>query len=282
LPPTTTRSSHADPGRQARLEALLAAGSGCRRRAALTGAGVAVTLLYASVEFGLLGRQFVDGLGNLGSALLMMLPPSGYAQLPTFGWALLETVAMALLGTALAAAVAAPLALLAARTTCPLGILQFGFRRFADSLRALDYLIWALVFVRAVGLGPLAGILAIAVVDLGTLIKLFSEAIDHTPRGPVEGIRATGGRRLDQVLYGMAPQVLPTMVSATLYMWESNTRSATILGIVGAGGIGYYLADRLRVYEWGEASLLIVLILLAVYLIDIVASRLRGRLIRGA
>jgi phosphonate transport system permease protein len=72
------------------------------------------------------------------------------------------------------------------------------------------------------------------------------------------------------------------MVSATLYMWESNTRSATILGIVGAGGIGYYLADRLRVYEWGEASLLIVLILLAVYLIDIVASRLRGRLIRGA
>jgi phosphonate transport system permease protein len=80
----------------------------------------------------------------------------------------------------------------------------------------------------------------------------------------------------------MAPQVLPTMVSATLYMWESNTRSATILGIVGAGGIGYYLADRLRVYEWGEASLLIVLILLAVYLIDIVASRLRGRLIRGA
>jgi phosphonate transport system permease protein len=278
----TTRAIHADPGREARLQALLAAGGGLRWRAAVAGAGVAGTLLYAATEFGLLGMQFVDGLGNLGSALVMMLPPSGYDQLPTFGWALLETVAMALLGTALAAALAAPLALLAARTTCPLGILQFGFRRFADSLRALDYLIWALVFVRAVGLGPLAGILAIAVVDLGTLIKLFSEAIDNTPRGPVEGVRATGGRRLDQVFYGMAPQVLPTMVSATLYMWESNTRSATILGIVGAGGIGYYLADRLRVYEWGEASLLIVLILLAVYLIDIVASRLRGRLIRGA
>jgi phosphonate transport system permease protein len=272
---------HEDATRDARLVALLASSSQGRWRRVPACAIVAAPLVYAAIEFGLFGAQFVNGLRKLGSALVMMLPPRGYDQLPTFGWALLETVAMAFLGTALAAGLAAPLALLAARTTCPLRILQFGFRRFADSLRALDYLIWALVFVRAVGLGPLAGILAIAAVDLGTLIKLFSEAIDNTQHAPIEGVRAAGGRPLDQVLYGIAPQVLPTMISASLYMWESNTRSATILGIVGAGGIGYYLADRLRVYEWGEASLLIVLILVAVYLIDIVSSRLRTRLIRG-
>jgi phosphonate transport system permease protein len=275
-------STPSGPAREVRLVALLERGRRPRWGPLLAGVVAAATLGHAAVSFGLFGAQFLGGLRNLGTALGMMLPPSGYEQLPTFIWALLETIAMALLGTALAAVLAVPAALLAARTTCPLRLLQFGFRRFADSLRALDYLIWALVFVRAVGLGPLAGILAIAVVDLGTLAKLFSEAIDNAEPGPVEGVRAVGGRRPDQFLYGVAPQVLPTMLSAALYMWESNTRSATILGIVGAGGIGYYLADRLRVYEWGEASLLIALVLVAVYLIDSVSGRLRARLIRGA
>jgi phosphonate transport system permease protein len=123
--------------------------------------------------------------------------------------------------------------------------------------------------------------MAIAIVDLGTLIKLYSEAIDNIDKGPIEGVRAAGGSRLDEIRYGLLPQVVPNMLSAALYMWESNTRSATILGIVGAGGIGYYLADRLRVYEWGQTSLIIVLIVAAVYVIDFVSSRVRGKLIGG-
>jgi phosphonate transport system permease protein len=267
--------------RDARLEGLLDRHSGINACTWVGGAVFLSVLLYSAVEFGLLGAQFVNGLGKLGATLLMMFPPSGFEYLPTFLWSLAETIAMAFLGTSIAALLALPVAFLAARTTLPVRILQFGFRRFADSLRTLDYLIWALVFVRAIGLGPMAGILAIAVVELGTLIKLYSEAIDNCDRRPVEGVRAAGGRRLDEIRYGILPQIMPNLLSSALYMWESNTRSATILGIVGAGGIGYYLADRLRVYEWGEASLIIMLIVSAVYAIDFASSRIRNRLISG-
>jgi phosphonate transport system permease protein len=238
-------------------------------------------VLYSAIHVELLGAKFVNGLGELASAAWMMLPPRGFEYLPEFLHALAQTVAMAFMGTFIGAVLAVPLAIFAARTTFPVRILQFGFRRFADSLRSLDHLIWALVFVRAVGLGPLAGMMAIAIVDLGTLIKLYSEAIDNIDKGPIEGVRAAGGSRLDEIRYGLLPQVVPNMLSAALYMWESNTRSATILGIVGAGGIGYYLADRLRVYEWGQTSLIIILIVAAVYLIDFVSSSVRGKLIGG-
>jgi len=265
--------------RQARLHAALESERKPSWRAWSSAAGLAVLLIYAAIDFGLLGPQFVNGLGKLASTLAMMLQPSGFEYLPTFLRSLGETVVMAFLGTLIAAVFALPVAFCAARTTFPVRILQLGFRRFADSLRALDYLIWALVFVRAIGLGPMAGILAIAVVDFGTLVKLFSEAIDNSERGPVEGVRAAGGSRIQEIRYGILPQVVPNLVSSALYMWESNTRSATILGIVGAGGIGYYLSDRLRVYEWGQASLIIILIIFAVYLIDFLSHRVRRRLI---
>jgi phosphonate transport system permease protein len=265
----------------ARLEALLAAGRGNPWKARLIWAVLGLALLYAAVRFGLIGTQFLNGLPKLAGAAAMMVPPTGFEYLPEFLWALAETIAMGLLGTLLGALVAFPLALLCARTTLPLRIAQFAFRRLADSLRSLDHLIWAIVFVRAVGLGPLAGILAIAIVDIGNLAKLYSEAIDNAQRGAPEGVRAAGGRPEETFRWGILPQVLPNIASATLYMWESNTRSATILGIVGAGGIGYQLADRLRVYEWGQASLIIVLILAAVYAIDLISGRLRRLLIEG-
>ncbi|MFC4352450.1 phosphonate ABC transporter, permease protein PhnE [Fodinicurvata halophila] len=239
----------------------------------------AVLLGYSAWASGVISLKLFTGLPKLGDAFVMMLVPSGFQHLPEFLWALMETVAMAFLGTLLAGLMAIPLALLCARTTFPIRILQFGFRRFSDSLRSLDYLIWALIFVRAIGLGPFAGILAIAVVDLGTLAKLYSEAIDNASRKPSEGVQAAGGTWLDSIRLGILPQVLPNILSATLYMWESNTRSATILGIVGAGGIGYQLADRLRVYEFGQASLMIILIIIAVASIDSLSGILRRRLI---
>jgi phosphonate transport system permease protein len=229
----------------------------------------------------IIGPKFFVGLPKLGDALLLMLAPSGFEHLPEFLWALMETIAMAFLGTLIGAALALPLSIFCARTTFPIRVLQFGFRRFSDALRSLDHLVWALVFVRAIGLGPLAGILAIALVDFGTLAKLYSEAIDNASKGPTEGIRASGGTWLDGIRLGVLPQVLPNILSATLYMWESNTRSATILGIVGAGGIGYQLADRLRVYEFGQASLMIILIIVAVATIDALSGFLRRQLISG-
>jgi phosphonate transport system permease protein len=148
-------------------------------------------------------------------------------------------------------------------------------------LRGVDQLIWALIFVRAVGLGPLAGILAIIISDTGTLAKLYSEAIENIDRKPVEGVRSVGGGPLQAIRYGVLPQVLPVMLSNMLYTFESNTRSATILGIVGAGGIGFYLSDRVRTMNWEDASFILLLILLTVYLIDRFSGFVRSRLIRG-
>lgn len=243
--------------------------------------GIAV-LLYSAWVCEIFSPKLAAGLPKLGSALLLMLSPSGFQYLPEFLWGLLETVSMAFLGTLLGASLAVPLAILCSSKTFPIRILQFGFRRFSDALRSFDHLIWALVFVRAIGLGPIAGIMAIALVDLGTLAKLYSEAIDNASKGPVEGVRAAGGTWLDEIRLGILPQVLPNMLSATLYMWESNTRSATILGVVGAGGIGYQLADRLRVYEFGQASLIILLIIAAVSCIDKLSAWLRSRLVGTA
>ncbi len=267
---------------EARAESLLTATrrSAARRlTTALLWLAALAVFLYAAWVSEVLSLKLFEGLPNLGYALQLMLVPSGFEHLPEFLGAMAETLAMAFLGTLIAAVLGLPLAILCARTTLPLRVAQWGFRRFSDSLRSLDYLIWALVFVRAIGLGPVAGILAIAVVDLGTLAKLYSEAIDNASRGPVEGVRACGGSWLDSIFTGVLPQVAPNLLSATLYMFESNVRSATVLGIVGAGGIGYQLADRLRVYEFGQASLIIILIIVTVAIIDALSRALRVRLI---
>ena len=114
--------------------------------------------------------------------------------------------------------------------------------------------------MRAVGLGPLAGVLAIATTDIGIFAKLFAEAIENVDRKQVDGVRAAGGTAVKTVRFGILPQVLPIMLSNVLYMFESNTRSATILGIIGAGGIGFALSDRIRAHRWDEVGFIIILI----------------------
>jgi len=277
----TVEAATAEAERRQRLARALVSGrpDPWLRRLALF-AAVAL-LVFAAMRFDLIGAKFAAGLPKLADAASMMVPPRGWQHLPEWLNALAETIAMAFMGTLLGAIAAVPLGFACARNTLPLRALQFGFRRFADSLRSLDHLIWAIVFVRAVGLGPLAGIMAIAVVDAGTLAKLYSEAIENVDRRPLEGARSTGASEPETIRWGLLPQVLPNMLASTLYMWESNTRSATILGIVGAGGIGYQLSDRLRVYDWGEASTIILLILIAVYAIDLISARLRRVLIQG-
>ena len=140
---------------------------------------------------------------------------------------------------------------------------------------------WALVYVRAVGLGPLAGVLAIATTDIGIFAKLFAEAIENVDRKQVEGVRAAGGNAVKTVRFGILPQVLPIMLSNVLYMFESNTRSATILGIIGAGGIGFALSDRIRAHRWEEVGFIIILITVVVALIDFLSHLLRTRVIKS-
>ena len=165
------------------------------------------------------------------------------------------------------------------RNIVPSNIFRFPIRRFLDTIRGVDTLIWALVWINVVGLGPFAGVLAIAVSDFGAFGKLFSEAIEGADKKQVEGIRASGGNALHEIRFGLMPQVLPVIAGQVLYFIESNTRSATIIGIVGAGGIGLQLAEQIRVLEWQKVSFLILMILIAVAAIDWISSKLRFAII---
>lgn len=241
--------------------------------------GFGALTVYCLVIFDFSPLRLWEGLDGLGLIVGLMFPPRTNGFLGEFVYAMLETLAMAFIGTLLASLAAFCLAFLAARNVVPSWLFRFSLRRGFDFLRGVDVLIWALVFVRAVGLGPLAGILAIAVSDTGTLAKLFSEAIENARPGPFEGVRAAGCNKVKSLRFGLMPQVLPVMLSNALYMFESNTRSATILGIVGAGGIGFQLADRIRAHRWDEACAIIILVLITVYGIDLLSRRLRRKLI---
>jgi phosphonate transport system permease protein len=218
-----------------------------------------------------------QGLWKLGWLLQLMFPPWHGGWLWEFSHAMLETLAMAFLGTLLATLAAVPLGFLGARNVIPQAVFHFGLRRLFDGIRGVDALIWALMFVNVVGLGPFAGVMAIAVSDTGTLAKLFAEAIENVERRQIDGVRAAGADRLQIMRFGILPQVLPVMLSHTLYFFESNTRSATILGVVGAGGIGLQLADRIRVNNWDEVAFILIMILLAVALIDRLSKTIRRR-----
>ena len=230
--------------------------------------------VFGLVDLDFSPTRFVSGLRELGWITLLMLPPDPGSSFPLYLKALGETLSIALLGTTLAAVLALPVSLLAARNIVP-EILRFPVRRVLDSIRGIDTLIWALVWINVVGLGPFAGVLAIAVSDFGAFGKLFSEAIEAADQKQVEGIRASGGSGLHEIRFGLMPQVLPVIAGQVLYFIESNTRSATIIGIVGAGGIGLQLAEQIRVLEWQKVSFLILMILIAIAVIDWISGKLR-------
>lgn len=186
-----------------------------------------------------------------------------------------QTLAMAFLGTFLGSLGALVVGFLAARNVMPFWIVRQGVRRVLDVMRGVDQLVWGLVFVRAVGLGPLAGVLAIFVSDLGTLSKLYAEAIENIDRKQVEGVRATGAGPLAVIRYGYLPQVLPVFISQSLYFLESNTRSATILGIVGAGGIGMIIIERFRASLYDQVAFVVLNVLVLIFLIDWLSKRVR-------
>jgi phosphonate transport system permease protein len=235
--------------------------------------------IFGLVDLDFSPSRLIAGVSQLGWISMMMLPPDPGSSLPAYLIALGETLSIALLGTTIAAIAALPVSLLAARNIVPSAIFRFPVRRFFDSIRGVDTLIWALVWINVVGLGPFAGVLAIAIADFGAFGKLFSEAIEAADRKEVEGIRAAGGSKLHEIRFGLLPQVLPVIAGQVLYFIESNTRSATIIGIVGAGGIGLQLAEQIRVLEWQKVSFLILMILVAVAAIDWISNRLRFAII---
>jgi phosphonate transport system permease protein len=188
------------------------------------------------------------------------------------------TVQMALWGTGIAVVIAIPLGLAAARNISPIWVQQ-PVRRFLDVLRSLPELVIGLAFIVTIGLGPLTGVLALAINTGGVLGKLFSEAVETVAPGPIEGVRATGAAPLQEIVWGVVPQVAPLWTSYALYRFESNARSATVLGFIGAGGIGEELFNSMNAFQFSQTAAMVIVIVVAVTLIDLLSQAMRSRLI---
>jgi phosphonate transport system permease protein len=190
-----------------------------------------------------------------------------------------QTVAMATVGTSLGIAIAAPLCLLAARNVTPERAVYYPARWLLDLLRGIDSFVFALLFVAAVGLGPFAGVIGIGLHSAGSIAKLWSEAIETIEPGPLEAVAMTGAGRLKIVFHALLPDVLPALLSTSLYIWEFNIRASTVLGLVGAGGIGQDLKNSVDLLDFASVATIILIILAMVTTIDQLSAWLRRRLI---
>lgn len=282
-PPSQSVPSGVSPDEVASWRARLPRAFGPPPRVrALRWAGAVLFVLWLVLVcrwFDITPARFARGLDGVWGILRLMVPPSPGERWADILRGLGESVAMAFLATVLAAVVAVPLGLLGARNVVVNTLAHVSLRRVFDGLRGVDQLIWALAFVRAVGLGPLAGVLALFAAEVAVLAKLYAEAVENADPGPREGVEATGASRLSGVRYGLLPQVAPVMVAQALYAFESNVRSAAVLGVVGAGGIGLQLAERIKVRFWDEVAFIILLLLAVVAALDWASGRVRRRLL---
>jgi phosphonate transport system permease protein len=215
-----------------------------------------------------------DG-ANIGQYARDFFPPD-FRDWRIYAKELVVTVQIALCGTLLAVVAAVPMALLCSANVSPAWIVQPA-RRLMDACRAINEMVFAMLFIVAVGLGPFAGVLALAVHTTGTLAKLYAEAVEAIDPRPVEGIRATGAHKLVEIAYGIVPQVMPLWLSFTLYRFESNVRSASVVGMVGAGGIGVVLFEVIRSFQYAQTCAVLILLAVCVTLIDLLSAALRQR-----
>jgi phosphonate transport system permease protein len=215
--------------------------------------------------------------GNMASYAAEFFPPK-FGQWRMYVQEMVITLQIALWGTALAVITAVPMALLASANLVPWWVYQ-PMRRLMDATRAINEMVFAMLFVVAVGLGPFAGVLALWIHTSGVLAKLFSEAVEAIDPQPVEGIRSTGASALHEIIYGVIPQVMPLWISYTLYRFESNVRSAAVVGMVGAGGIGVVLWEIIRGFQYAETCAVMIIIVVTVSVIDLVSARIRKVLV---
>ncbi len=221
--------------------------------------------------------SLIDNAENMSQFAAGFFPPD-MSQWKMYLREIWVTIQIAIWGTALSVVCSIPLGILSSENIVPWWIYQ-PVRRLMDAARAINEMVFAMLFVVAVGLGPFAGVLALWVHTTGILAKLFSEAVEAIDPRPVEGIRATGASALQEVIYGVIPQVLPLWISYSLYRFESNVRSATVLGIVGAGGIGMVLWEYVRGFYYAETAAVMLLVIISVSLLDILSQRLRKMVI---
>jgi phosphonate transport system permease protein len=264
-----------------------------RRQFLLVLAIVAVLIVIAGKVGEVDPNNLVQNISNFTSYFSRILPR---IRVATFGadvadwywnitgWLklLLDTVLIAYLGTLVGAGGAVAMSFLAAANLAPTSILRWSIKRLFEFCRTVPDLVFALMLVSAFGLGPLAGILSIAIHSFGTLGKLFTEAIENIDMKPVEGVRSTGGRFVETVRFGALPQVISTFASYTLLRFEINVRSGSVVGMVGAGGIGQDLFVAIRKFYYTDVSAILLMIIVCVAVIDLLTERIRHRLSGGS
>ena len=250
-------------------------------RRALLGGGVLLVALTLSAPLVAPEGSLSGALARMAGFLGHLAVAPDWAWLPELGRRLLETVEMAALATALAVLLSLPFGLLAARTVSPHPLVFGACRGLLSLVRALPELVWALVFVSAAGLGPLPGILALAVVTTGILGKVFAESVEVVDPRTLEGVATHGAGRLQVFGYAVLPQALPDLLGSALYALDHNVRAAAVLGLVGAGGIGYDMVMAMRLFEYDRLVPIAVAIYLCVTLLDRASHRLRARVIHG-
>lgn len=221
--------------------------------------------------------DFITNGSNMATFVSDFFPPN-FREWRMYINETIVTIQIAIWGTFMAIVCAVPCSLLCSSNIVPAWIYH-PMRRLMDACRAINEMVFAMLFIAAVGLGPFAGVLALWVHTTGVLAKLFSEAVEAIDPRPMEGVRATGANALEEIIYGVIPQVMPMWVSLSLYRFESNVRSASVLGIVGAGGIGMVLWEIIRAFQYQETCAVMIIVIIAVVAIDTLSARLRKALI---
>ncbi len=238
-----------------------------------------ITLCVSYFDFSI--GKIISGLSNMKPILVAMFTWNDFLtwNFHSIFIGLAQTLGMAFLGTFLASLICIPISFFTSRQIFKFGLIRFLIKRILDFIRGVDILIWAIIYVRAFGLGPFAGLLSIFTADVGTLGKLFSEATDNADSRQIEGMESTGSNKASVIRYGLIPQIFPIFISQSLYFFESNTRSAVILGVVGAGGIGLQLTERMKAQYWDQTLFIIILILIMVAIIDTISRAVRKSII---
>jgi phosphonate transport system permease protein len=257
---------------------LAAARAGKRSWTSLTGWIIVLAILGASWHGAdMRPLDLLTDSGNMGQFAKDFFPPN-FTEWRSYVSEMLVTLAVAVWGTALALVCAVPFGLLSASNMAPAWVVQ-PVRRVMDACRAINEMVFAMLFIVAVGLGPFAGVLALWVHTTGVLAKLFAEAVEAIDPRPAEGVRATGATSLDEIIYGVLPQVMPLWISYALYRFESNVRSAMVVGMVGAGGIGVVLYEEIRSFDYAQTAAVMLMVIVVVSVIDLASAWLRERVI---
>ncbi len=261
----------------ANIAALLADGRRKHAQAMLTAAGVALVIVSAfAYAGGFDPKRYADALPTMLTLAADAMPPD-FSRWREWGRPLLETLSMSVAGTALGAAAALPLGALAARNIVGRTAIGAPVRLFLNVLRSIPGLIWGVIWVAAVGFGPLPGILALATHSTGMLGKFFAETMEHVDPGPGDALRSHGVSQLGVLRFSVLSQVLPRLADVIVYRWEHNLRAATTLGVVGAGGLGLEIMTAFHLFEYREASALIIVLLGLVTAITMIGAALRRR-----